>query len=171
MARDGRIPAGLRRVSPGFGTPVAAAALVGVVSLGFVAAVRLDDGVFALHGQPQYFALFAWMSGLGGTALAVVYGAVTLGAIRGLRGHVHPALLAGAVIIGTAAAAGAVYGSIDGATFPNELWIWCILGWIGIGAVIVAVKHGRGTFAVAASKQRAPAQASPAAVPPAAPGQ
>jgi hypothetical protein len=75
------------------------------------------------------------------------------------------------VLIGTAAAAGAVYGSIDGATFPNKMWIWIILGWIALGTVIVAVKHGRGTFAVAASKQRAPARASGAAVPPAGPGQ
>ena len=77
---------------------------------------------------------------------------------------------ADAVIIGTAAA-GAVYGSVGGAASPNKLWIWFILGWIVIAAVIVAVKHGRGTFAVAASKRRAPAQARPAVVPPAASGQ
>jgi amino acid transporter len=160
MARDGRIPSGLRKVSPTFGTPAAAAALVGVISLCFVAAIRLDHGVFPLNGQPEYFPLFAWMSGLGGTALAVVYGAVTLGAIRGLRGHVNPVMLTGAVVIGAVAAAGAIYGSIDGAVYPNELWIWFILGWIVIGAAIVAVKHGRGTFAVADSKQRAPVRAA-----------
>lgn len=161
MARDGRIPSALSRVSPRFGTPSAAAGLLCVLSVALVAAVRLDNGIFPLNGQPQYFPLFSWMSGLGGTSLAVVYGAVTVGALRGLHRKVNPVALGVAVVIGTVAAAGAIYGSIDGAVYPNELWIWIILGWLAAGAVIVAVKHGRGTFAVANSKLRVPVSAHP----------
>lgn len=162
MARDGRIPSGLSRVSRRFGTPAGATALLGVVSVVFVALVRLDHGVFPLNGQPEYFPMFSWLSGLGGTSLAFVYGAVTLGAVRGLRKYVNPVMLAVTVIIGTVAAVGAIYGSIDGAVYPSKLWIWFILGWIVVGAGIVAVKHGRGTFAVANSKLRIPVSAHPA---------
>lgn len=53
MARDGRIPSGLSRVSRRFGTPAGATVLLGVVSVVFVALVRLDHGVFPLNGQPE----------------------------------------------------------------------------------------------------------------------
>lgn len=46
--------------------------------------------------------------------------------------------------------------------YPSKLWIWFILGWMVVGAAVVAVKHGRGTFAIADSKLRIPVSAHPA---------
>ena len=138
MARDRRIPSPFARVSKHWGTPVNAIMFQVALGVAFVALVRLDNGVFALHGAPQFFPFFAWVVGLGGLGLVVVYATISLGAIRGLRRHVNPLGLALAVVIGFAVAAGGIFGSVYKAAAPDNQWIFYILGWVAVGTALTA---------------------------------
>ncbi len=138
MARDRRIPGPFATVSKRWGTPVNAIAFQVALGVAFVVLVRLDNGVFALHGAPQYFPFFAWVVGLGGLGLVVVYATIALGAIRGLRHHTNPLGLAIAVVLGFAVAAGGIFGSVYKAAAPDNQWIFYIIGWVAVGTALTA---------------------------------
>jgi len=145
MSRDRRLPDALARTNKR-GTPVAAVIGLVVVYLIAVIATRLGHGILALGGAPEYIPIFAWLSGLGGLGLAVVYGAVALGALRGLNGHENPWLYVPASIVGLLVAGGAVWGSMYKVPSPSSYWIYILAGAVAIFAVAVTVQVARGTF-------------------------
>jgi len=143
MARDRRIPGSFAKVSKRWGTPVNAIVFQVLLGVAFVVLVRLDNGVFPLNGSPQYFPFFAWAVGLGGLGLVVVYAAISLGAIRGLWRHTNPVGLVVAVVIGVGVAAGGIFGSIYEVPSPDNEWIWCVVGWVVVGAGLTALNMSR----------------------------
>ena len=138
MARDRRIPGPFAKVSKRWGTPVNAIVFQVALGIAFVVLVRLDNGVFALHGAPQYYPFFAWVVGLAGLGLVVVYATIALGAIRGLQRHANPIGLAVAVVLGFAVAAGGIFGSVYKAAAPDNQWIFYIIGWVAVGTALTA---------------------------------
>lgn len=136
LARDRRIPGPFAAVSARWGTPVNAIVFQVALGVAFVLLVRFDNGVFALHGAPQYFPFFAWVVGLGGLGLVVVYATISLGAIRGLRHRTNPVGLVVAVVLGLGVAAGGIFGSIYKVAAPDNQWIWYIVVWVALGAAL-----------------------------------
>jgi len=107
-----------------------------LVGVAFVVLVRLDHGVFALHGSPQYFPLFAWMAGLGGLGLVVVYATIALGAVPGLWNYARRTSLVLAVAVGFVVSAGGIFGSIYKVSSPDNQWIWYLIGWVAVGSAL-----------------------------------
>ncbi len=138
LARDRRIPGVFARVSRRWGTPVNAILLQVAIGVGFVLLARIGDGVFALNGSPQYYPLFAWMIGLGGLGLVVVYATISLGAVPGLWHHTNKVGLIVAAILGFVVSAGAVWGAIYKVPAPDNTWIWYIVAWVVVGGGLTA---------------------------------
>ncbi len=136
LARDRRIPGPFAKVSARWGTPVNAIIFQVALGVAFVLLVRFDNGVFALNGAPQYFPFFAWVVGLGGLGLVVVYATISLGAIRGLWSSTNRVGLVIAVVLGLGVAAGGIFGSIYKTASPDNQWIWYLLVWVAIGAAL-----------------------------------
>ncbi|MCL4312751.1 MAG: APC family permease [Actinobacteria bacterium] len=136
MARDRRIPSTFAKVNRRWGTPVNAIIFQVLVGVAFVVLVRLDKGVFPLHGSPQYFPLFAWMAGLGGLGLVVVYATIAIGAIPGLWNYARRFSLVVAVLVGFVVSAGGIFGSIYKVSAPDNQWIWYLIGWVACGSAL-----------------------------------
>jgi amino acid transporter len=151
MARDRRIPHALSRTHARRGAPTSAIAALLVLYVVAVAVTRLGHGVLELDGAPEYIPIFGWLAGLGGLSLAVVYGLVSLGALRGLRGFENPWLYVPASIIGVVVAGGAVWGSMYKISGPSSTWIWFVLAVVVLGGASVLWQTARGTFVRPAS--------------------
>ena len=154
MARDRRIPGPFAKVSNRWGTPVNAIVFQVLLGVAFVLLVRLDNGVFPLNGAPQFFPFFAWVVGLGGLGLVVVYAAISLGAIRGLWHHANHAALVVAVVLGLGVAAGGIFGSIYKVPSPDDQWIWYVVGWVAVGAGLTALNMARQNHSAVAGAPR-----------------
>lgn len=134
MARDRRIPRLLAKVDRRWGTPINAILFQVLLAVAFVIFVRVDHGVFGLNGAPEYFPFFAWIVGLGGLGLVVVYATIALGAIPGLWNHTNRAGLLIAASVAFVVAAGGIVGSIYKVPAPANQWIWYVIVWIAIGS-------------------------------------
>jgi len=140
MARAGRLPGALATVHPRFRTPVGAAILVAVVSVGSIALVAARDGVFSRATgqpgvlQPQWAPMFGWMAGFAGAGLALMYLAISVAGARGLWHRVNRAKLVLAATAGILVSAGAVFGAFYKATSPLDTVCWALVLWIGAGA-------------------------------------
>jgi amino acid transporter len=154
MARDRRIPGPFAKVSRRWGTPVNAIVFQVLLGVAFVLLVRLDNGVFPLNGAPQFFPFFAWVVGLGGLGLVVVYAAISLGAIRGLWEHANRATLVVAVVLGLGVAAGGIFGSIYKVPSPDNEWIWYVVGWVAVGGGLTALNMARENHSAVAGASR-----------------
>lgn len=140
MARARRLPAALATVHHRFGTPVVAAAVMAIFSVGAVALVVATDGLFSRATpdpavlQPQWAPMFAWMAGFAGTGLALMYLAVSIAGARGLWAYVSRVKLVLAASAGTLVSAGAVFGSIYRAPSPLDTVPWALGVWILVSA-------------------------------------
>jgi amino acid transporter len=143
MARDRRLPAPLASVSPRFGTPAGAIALLMLVQAVMIAATELWDDLFALPDTPHYFAIFAWAATFGGFALLVVYLLMSIGALRGLADHPNRAGVYLAVLLGVAITLAGIYGSFYKVTSPFLIAPWAALAWFLVGVVVMIVVRGR----------------------------
>jgi amino acid transporter len=135
MARDHRFPSVLGRVS-GRGTPWNAGLIVLVFFAVVIVLTRQDVGLFAVHGQPHYFAMFSWGSSFGGLALAVIYLLLCLGAIKGLRNHPSQAKVWLAVAVGVAVTAAAIFGAVYQVPAPTIWAAWAVVGVFVVGLVL-----------------------------------
>jgi len=153
MARDRRIPKSFAKVDRKYGTPVNAIIFQVLVGVVFVLLVRIGHGVFALGGAPEYFPLFAWIVGLGGLGLVVVYATIALGAIPGLWNHEHRAGLLVAVVVGFLISAGGIFGSIYKVPSPDNQWIWFLIAWIAVGTAITAWNLGHENHSLTVSRE------------------
>jgi amino acid transporter len=150
LARDRRIPGAFAAVSPRFGTPVASIAVVVVLTVAEILAVRLSHGLIPLNGLPEYFAFFLWLAQYGSLSLAVIYAALALSSIRGLSGHVQAGSLGVAVILALLITGLAIYSAVYKVPAPFNTVIWWFLAWAAVGVVIVAVQVSQGTFRLSA---------------------
>ncbi|HEX9123300.1 MAG TPA: APC family permease [Actinomycetota bacterium] len=142
LARDRRIPGALAVVSKSRGTPAGSILFVSLWSLAMVFVAERTT-VFALEGQPEYFALFAWLSTFGGFALVIVYAAMSLGAFREVGEVDGKAGLVIAAILGLAISVGAIFGAVYKVPAPTDLTVWYVLGWLVLGVVVVLLVKGR----------------------------
>lgn len=163
LARDRRIPSPFAKVSKRWGTPVNAIVFQVALGIVFVLLVRFDNGVFPLNGAPQYFPFFAWLAGLGGLGLVVVYATISLGAIPGLWNHTNRAALTVAIIIGLAVAALGIFGSIYKVASPDNQWIWYVIAWVVIGSALTIWNLTRENHSIVSTMQDRPLDTLPAA--------
>ena len=143
MARDRRLPGALARVSPKYGTPSGAIALMILVIAGFIALDELWTDLFALPGYPHYFSIFVWASTFGGFALVVVYLLMSVGAFWGLADSPNRIGVWIAALVGIALTAGAIFGSFYKVPSPTVLAPWFALGWFVIGIIVTFLMKGR----------------------------
>jgi amino acid transporter len=117
LARDGRMPRGLTKISSR-GTPSGAIFLV-LVAYALVISLVTWTTAFAISGLPEYVSMFSWMSTFGGFAIAVIYLFIAIGALRGLRGKGKTWQLYLACLVGGVVTAAAIYGAIYKVTEPT----------------------------------------------------
>jgi amino acid transporter len=160
LARDRRIPGAMAAVSPRYGTPTATISFVVLVSVAEIVWVRLGHGVLSRNIPgvppdvaqfPQYFPLFNWLAGYGALSLVVIYAALALSALQGLRGKVNNASLLIAGLIGFVVSGGAIFASVYKVPSPFNSVPWIALGWAGIGVVILFMLVSRGRFRLSAA--------------------
>ena len=152
MARDHRLPRLLATVDRRRGTPVNAIIFQVVLAVAFVLLVHLAHGVFPLNGAPEFFPFFAWMVGLGGLGLVVVYATIALGAVPGLWNHTNRVGLLIAAGLGFLVAAGGVLGSIYKVPAPDNQWIWYVVVWVALGSLLTVWNLAHESHSVAATR-------------------
>ena len=143
LARDRRIPGVFAKVSTARGTPAGAIVLVSLWSLAMVILTAQRPATFAIPDAPAYFAVFAWLSSFGGFALVLVYAAMSVGAVPGLREYPRKGVLYLAALVGFVISAGAVFGAIYKVPAPTDLVPWYALAWVVLGVVVTFVSKGR----------------------------
>ena len=128
LARDGRLPSALTIVTRKRRTPVASLSVPVAWMVLVIVVVHLTHGLLsrAQAGssalEPEYLPVFGWLGGLGGLAVAVIWGTVCLGALAWLtRRDSRPRLLAVTAALGLAAGAGVLYASLFGAS--TEMYV------------------------------------------------
>ncbi len=163
LARDGRLPRSLAKISP-YGTPSGASGFVVVVYAIIIALVTWTT-VFAIPtsppgGLPEYVSMFSWMSTFGGFAIAVIYLFIAVGALRGLRASGKSWKLYFACLVGGLVTIAAIYGAIYKVTAPT---VWApysaiailILGLV-VGSVMPKVPIGIADFSGLNEAERGP---------------
>jgi amino acid transporter len=145
LARDRKIPGFFARTTAG-GNPMAAAAVVAVVSAAWVLATFFVETLFAngaLEGVPHELGVFQWISTLGAFLIMAVYGILALGAFSGLSDHPKKAALVISGLIGIAVAIGAIFGAIYKVVAPfDRIWFWAA-AWAGLGLLVTLAVKGR----------------------------
>ena len=142
LARDRKIPGVFARTT-GSGNPIAAAAVVAVVSAAWVLATFGIDDLLALEGAPHELAVFQWISTLGAFLIMVVYGVMALGAFFGLSDHPNKVGLYISALLGIGVAVGAIFGAIYKVAPPFDLvWVWGAI-WAGLGLLVTVAVKGR----------------------------
>jgi amino acid transporter len=143
LARDRRLPSAFAGVSQRFGTPSGAIAFLLGIQVLLIAASELWDSLFALEGPPHYFSLFVWCATFGGFALLVVYLAMSVGALSGLRSDRGFGGIVIAAILGIAITGAAIFGSFYKVPRPTILAPIYALVWAALGLVYMIVVKGR----------------------------
>jgi amino acid transporter len=141
MARDGRLPKPMAKVS-GRGTPLNAAVLVLVFYALWIFVTRQFTHLFAIPGFPHYFAMFSWGAAFGGLALATIYFLVSLGALRGLKGHEKPALVWLAALAGMAVTALGIFGAFYQVPQPSLGAAYAVVTVLVIGLILAVLTRG-----------------------------
>lgn len=154
MARDGHLPKALAKVHPTRRTPVNATLFVAAIALIIVLWTKFADGIVSpLLGEDgtaadaEWFRIFAFLAGLGGLLLIVVYFAVALLGFKRHPGENETGMKV-AGILGCAATAAAAFGTLYKAPDFNALdrvWFFALL-WIVIGIVVFAYLNSKGAF-------------------------
>src|SRR5262249_13891072 len=134
-------------------TPHRCAAVLAVASVIAIVAVWAGDGIFSRATgqpgvlQPQWSPMFGWMAGFGGTGLAVMYLVVSAAGIKGRWRQVSRGKLLLAGLVGSAVAAGAMFGAVYEAPSPLNTVPWALLAWIALGAgwSYIALRRPEGT--------------------------
>ncbi len=157
MARDGRLPKQLAAVSRR-GTPLGGTNLM-LVAFVVTIFLALKTSVFAIPQLPEYISVFSWMSTYGGFALALIYFALALGAIRGLKNHASQGRLWTAIIVSLLVTGGAIFGGLYKVvepilSAPLSVLAVMVLGLIA-GFTLPSV-HGEDDFSSLRASDRGP---------------
>jgi amino acid transporter len=136
LARDGTPRSPLARISPRTGAPVAALAVVMTVGVAGMVGQRLA-GTNATNA-------FFYPGTIGVLSLLVAYIATNLGAIRHLFISARRRPLWEIVIplLGIAFLVYTIYKNVAGTSAPYDRFPWIVLGWLAIGALLVAAAPG-----------------------------
>lgn len=137
LARDGRMPRSLSKISP-YGTPSGASGFV-VVAYAIIIALVTWTTSFAIHGLPEYVSMFSWMSTFGGFAIAVIYLFIAIGALRGLRSSDKSWKLYLACLVGGLVTIAAIYGAIYKVTAPTVWAPYSAIALLVIGLVVASL--------------------------------
>jgi amino acid transporter len=130
LGRDGMLPRGLARVSPGSAVPATALAVSMLLSLGLLVGFAAA-GATALH-------TFFYLATIGVLSLLLMYVVTNLGAARllGLRGSFLPAC-------GIAVATYTLYRNVwPVPEHPFDLFPYVVLAWLGLGALLTLAVPG-----------------------------
>jgi amino acid permease len=145
LGRDRKIPGAVAKTTGG-GNPIGSALVVAVVSVAWVVATQVFDGVFnygVLEPSPGEFADFTWISTMGAFLIMAVYGVMSFGAFFGLSDHPNKVALVISGILGIGVAVGAIFGAIYEVPEPlNSVWVVGAI-WAAIGLVIALIFKGR----------------------------
>ena len=101
------------------GTPFGGSNFV-ILTYIIVAAGALWSTWFAIPHNPEYFAMFNFMSTYGGFAIVVIYLLISIGALKGLRGHPKMWAVYVASAVGIVITAAAIYGGLYKVTAPTK---------------------------------------------------
>jgi amino acid transporter len=94
---------------------------------------------FALPKTPEYFSMFAWMSTYGGFAIVVIYLLISVGALRGLKGHPKMWALYIACFVGFCVTVAAIYGAVYKVTAPTVYAPYAAIVILIVGLIAAAV--------------------------------
>jgi amino acid transporter len=133
LARDGRLPRAVATVSRR-GTPLGGNV---VMYLAFVVTIilALKTSVAALPMTPEYVCIFSWMSTYGGFALTVIYLALALGAIKGLKDHAAQGKLWAAIIVAAVVSGAAIFGGLYKVAEPTLSAPLSVIGVLILGLI------------------------------------
>jgi amino acid transporter len=149
LGRDGHLPRWLGDVNKRFRTP-ARAGIVLAIGAAIVIIVNAAAEGIVLKGdpsEPDWLGLFQWGAGMGGFCLVFVYLLISLSGFKGMPGEGRGGL-AIAGVLGATVAALAMFGIVYEAPpfwALDRIW-WYGLIWLGIGIVIMLVRHSQGFF-------------------------
>jgi amino acid transporter len=157
MGRDRRLPGGLARSSPRYGTPSTAIGFTLAVAVGLILVTRFTHGQWfgafhpdPAHGVAEYLPVFLWLAGLGSFCLVVVYLAISLGGLLRLTGRENAVGVIIAGLVGLAVSVGAIFGTVYKApkqpARADTLWIamvaWIVLGVLWLVGLIAMRRMG-----------------------------
>jgi amino acid transporter len=142
LARDGRLPAALARVSPR-STPLNATILVLLVYVAVLFVTLFVPSFVALPELPHYFAVFSWFSTLGSFSLAAIYLVLSLGALRGLSDHPRIWAVWLAVLVSVLVTGAAIFGAVYKVQAPTIYAVWTAVGVLVVGVILSFVAPGR----------------------------
>ncbi|HTJ67785.1 MAG TPA: APC family permease [Actinospica sp.] len=140
MARDGRLPKPMARVSERRRTPLIASLVVVAGHFVVILLTQLWNGLLAQAGLPHYVAMFSWGSTFGGFALAVIYLLMSFGAIRGLRDHSKLWAVYLAAVVGIVVTGAAIFGSFYHVTAPVIYAPYAALALLVLGLALAFVR-------------------------------
>jgi amino acid transporter len=180
LARDRRLPKGLARSSPRFGTPSVGIVVTLLLAAALIVVTRLTNGEWfgAFHPTQfkleEFFPVFLWLAGLGSFCLVAVYLAISVGGLFKLWGKENKVGLAIAGLVGLAVSVGAIFGTVYKApkipARADTLWIamlvWFVLGLLWLAGLVATRRLQPAYSTLAEPVTPAPAQAVPAAPPP-----
>ena len=138
LARDERLPKPLTKISKR-GTPSGASIFTMVVYAIVIILVTWTTAFALPGGTPEYFAMFAWMSTYGGFAIVVIYLLISVGALRGLKGHPKMWALYLACLVGFLVTAAAIYGAVYKVTAPTVYAPYAAVVILVVGLIAAAV--------------------------------
>jgi amino acid transporter len=153
LARDRRIPAPLARTHPRYGTPVAAATLVAILTVVVVLVVHLTGGLLSRATAdpnvllPEYLPVFAWLAAFGPLLFVFVYLMISVAGVWDLWAtEKRPGLLA-AGLAGTAISLGAIFGLVYKAPSPVNTVPLFAGGWVLAGIALTIWLRRKGSLA------------------------
>jgi amino acid transporter len=153
LARDRRIPASLARTHPRYGTPIAAATLVAVLTVVLVLVVHLTGGLLSRATAdpkvllPEYYPVFAWLATFGPLLFVCVYLMISVAGVFNLwNTEKRPGLLV-AGLAGSAVSIGAIFGLVYKAPSPINTVPWFGAAWLLAGIALTVWLRHKGSLA------------------------
>jgi amino acid transporter len=141
LARDGRLPSGLARVSQR-STPLNATVVVLAAYVVVMLVTLFVPSFVALPELPHYVAVFSWFSTLGSMSLAAIYLVLSVGALRGLADHPRIWAVWLAVAVSVLVTGAAIFGAVYKVPAPTIYAVWTAFGVLVVGVVLSFVAPG-----------------------------
>ncbi|MGI5127838.1 APC family permease [Pseudonocardia sp. CA-107938] len=153
LARDGRLPAALTRVSRKRSIPAVATAVPVVWMVVLVVFTHVTGPLFAEEGAPEYMPVFSWIGGTSGLITAIVYGTVCLGAFGWLRRRERrPAFLVTAAGVGVLAACAILFSNLYDAPAAMYVALALVVAYLVFSFVQSTVQRRRGRFGLSTAR-------------------
>jgi amino acid transporter len=147
LARDGRLPHALTRVSRKRHIPVVATGVPVVWMVVLVIGTHLTGPLLADDGTPEYLKVFGWIGGAQGLVTAIMYGAVCLGAFGWLRRRDDRRVyLIAAASVGLLAACGILFSNLYQAPASVYVTLALVVVCLVISFTQSTIRQRRGQF-------------------------